>query len=57
MGSQQAKKGPEGRQRSQAKRRRRTLPLMPPGCHEAGYVGGQRLREVTREASCGTLST
>jgi hypothetical protein len=37
-GSQQAKVGPEGR----AKRRSpRTLPLLPPGCHERGYAGGQ----------------
>ena len=57
MGSQQARWGSEGRKRSQARRRRRTLPLMPLGYHEEGYAGGQRLREVTREAKRGTPST
>ena len=53
MGSQQAKAGPEGRarRRNQAKSQsQRTLPLMPPGCHEEGYAGGLRLREVTQGA-------
>jgi len=60
LGSQQAKAGPEGRarRRNQAKSQsQRTLPLMPPGCHEEGYAGGLRLREVTQGARCGTPST
>ena len=62
MGSQQAKAGPEGRarRRNQAKSQsQRTLPLMPPGCHEEGYAGGLRLRGgyvegVPRLAPCVT---